>query len=180
MSNLVFRHTLPILLLLGPAAALAQQPPKVLVATGKEMMAELLDPGALDCVGGKPAGPPLQCSPGTKSIFVWNWVSTQGYQDVVGTAAVMTRGRNKVVMHCNLDQNYYGHCWGTFEWEVAELGGKWEGVWSGFWDFAGNIVSYNATGYGSGGQLEGLRIEKESAWPGGAQPGTFVLKVLAK
>jgi len=53
-------------------------------------------------------------------------------------------------------------------------------VWSGTWDFAANRVSYHLTGYGSGGQLEGLRIEKESAWPGGTQSGTFIVSVHAK
>ncbi len=171
---------LPFVLLLTPAVALAQQPPKILVATGKEMLVELLNPGTLLCVGGQPTGRPAQCSPGTRRIFIWNWVSVQGYQDIVGTAAAMFRGRNTIVMHCNLDENYYGHCWGTFEWAAPEMGGRWEGVWSGPWDMAANCTSYRATGYGSGGQLEGLQVEKESAWPGGTQSGTFVVKVLAK
>ena len=179
MSNLMFRHILPIFLLLAPVAR-AQQPPKILVATGKEMSVELLNPGVLECVGGQPAGPPFRCSPGTSRIFFWNSVAVQGYQDVAGTAAAMFRGRNTIVMHCNLDQNYYGHCWGTFELDIPEMGGKWEGAWSGIWDYAANRVSYHMTGYGSGGQLEGLRFEKESVWPGGTQPGTFVVKVLAK
>jgi len=180
MSNLVFRPTLPMVLLLAPAAALAQQPPKILVATGQEMSVGVLNPGTLECVNGRPAGSFLQCSPGTTRISVWNSVGVQGYQDVVGTAAAMFRGRSTVVMHCNLDGNYYGHCWGTFEMEVAEMGGKWVGAWSGLYDLAANVVSYRASGYGSGGQLELLRFEKESVWPGGPQPGTFVFKVLAK
>ncbi|MBI4904444.1 MAG: hypothetical protein HY820_12455 [Acidobacteria bacterium] len=179
MFNFVSRHILPVLLLVGPAAH-AQQLPKVLVASGKEILVELLSPGELDCVGGQPTGRPLQCSPGTSRILLTNWVSVQGYEDVTGTAAAMTRGLNTIVMHCNLDRNYYGHCWGTFEWEVAEMGGKWQGVWSGIWDFAANRVSYHLTGYGSGGQLEGLRIEKESVWHGGTQSGTFVVNLLAK
>ncbi len=180
MSHRMLRHALPVLLLLAPAAAFAQQPSKILVATGKEMSVGLLDPGVLLCEGGQPTGRPAQCSPGTKRIFIWNWVSVQGYQDVAGTAAAMLRGRSTIVMHCNLDQNYYGHCWGTFEMAVPEMDGKWEGVWSGPWDMLANCTSYRMTGYGSGGQLEGLRLEKESAWPGGTQPGTFVMKVLAK
>ena len=180
MFHRIVRNTLPVFLLLAPAAALAQQSPKVLVATGKEMSVGLVDPGTLECAGGQPAGRPAQCTPGTKRIFIWNWVSVQGYTDVAGTAAAMFRGRATVVMHCSLDENYYGHCWGTFEMAVPEMDGKWEGVWSGPWDMAANITSYRMTGYGSGGRLEGLRLEKESVWPGGAQQGTFVAKVIAK
>ncbi len=93
MSNLRFRYILPVLLLLGPAAR-AQQPPKILVATGKEMSVGVVNPGTLDCVGGQPTGRPLQCSPGTSKIFFWNYVGVQGYEGVEGTAAAMTRGRN--------------------------------------------------------------------------------------
>ncbi len=180
MSHRIFRHVLPVLILYGTVAR-AQQPPKVLIATGKEMAVELLDPGTLACIGGQPTGGPLQCSPGTSKILSAYTVSVQGYEDVVGTAAAMFRGgRNTIVTHCNLDANYYGHCWGHFAWNIPEMGGRWEGVWSGIWDYAANRVSYHMTGYGSGGQLEGLRFEKESAWPGGIPSGTFVVKVVAK
>jgi hypothetical protein len=173
------RQILPFALLLAPVAC-AQQTPKVLMATGKEEMAQLLDPGSLDCVGGKPTGTPLQCTPGTTKVFLWNWVSTQRSQDVVGTAAALIGGQNKLVMNCNLDQTYYGHCWGIFEWEIPGAGGKWEGVWSGVSEYATNRVTYHLTGYGTGGQLEGLQIEKEGVWPGGTQLGTFVVKVTKK
>jgi hypothetical protein len=155
-----------MVLLMAPVVR-AQQPPKVLVASGKEMAVELLDPGTLACIGGQPTGRPLQCSAGTSRVLLSYWVSVQGYEDVVGTAAAMFRGRNTIVMHCRLDATYYGHCWGHFSWDVPEMGGNWEGVWSGIWDFAANRVSYHLTGYGNGGQLEGLQIEKESIWSGG-------------
>src|SRR5512133_3947079 len=73
MFNLNYRPILPILLLLGPVAR-AQQPPKILVAAGKERSVGQLNPGALDCAGGQPTGRPLQCSPGTSRIFLWNSV----------------------------------------------------------------------------------------------------------
>jgi hypothetical protein len=180
MLYIMFRYIPFLFLLLAPAAAFAQQPPKVLVASGKEVAAGMLDPGMLACIGGQPSGRPLQCSQGTSRILFSYVVSQQGYQDVVGTAAAMFRGQNTIVMHCNLDANYYGHCWGHFVWDAPDAGGKWEGVWSGMWDYSANRVSYQMTGYGTGGQLEGLRFEKESAWPGGTPSGTFVVKVFAK
>ena len=179
MSCIIFHHALPLVLLLAPAA-FAQQSAKVLVASGKEVAAGMLDPSMLACIDGKPTGKPLQCTPGTSKVLLSYWVSLQAYQDVVGTAAAMFRGQNTIVMHCVLDANYYGHCWGHFAWDAPDLAGKWEGVWSGVWDFAANRVSYHMTGYGSGGQLEGLQFERESAWPGGTAAGTFVVKVFAK
>ncbi len=173
-------RVLLFVLLLASATAFAQQSPKILVATGKFQFVETLNPGALDCAGGQPTGRQLQCSPGTKKISAWNWVGVQGYQDVAGTAATMVGGRNTLVMHCNLDEKYYGHCWGTFEWAVPEMDGKWEGVWSGPWDMSASGTSFHMTGYGSGGRLEGLRLELEGVGSGSTAPGTFVLKVEAK
>jgi hypothetical protein len=183
MSHGLLRHALPVVLLLAPAAALAQQPPKILVATGKEMQGEMLAPGTLVCVGGQPTGLPLPnppCSPGTRRVLMWNVVGVQIYQDVAGTAAAMLRGRSTIVMHCNLDENYFGHCWGTFQLPVPEMGGQWEGVWSGPWDMATNCTPYRASGFGAGGQLDGLRLDKESVWPGGTQSGTFIARVQGK
>ncbi len=178
MSESILRYSLPVLLLLAPLAQ-AQQPSRMLEAAGREKAGEILSPGAMNCVGGQAVGP-LKCSPGTSKIFVWNWVSTQAYLEVAGTAAPMIDGTSMVVMHCNLDETYYGHCWGTFVWAVPDMGGIWEGVWSGTWNYATNQGSYKMTGYGTGGKLEGLHLEKETVGVGGAEPGKFLVKVSAE
>jgi hypothetical protein len=107
-------------------------------------------------------------------------MSQYEYQDVTGTAAAMFGGKNHTVSHCNLDENYYGHCWGTFEWTIPELGGKWEGVWGGMHDMLAGVVSYSSIGFGSGGKLEGLQLRYEGANPGGGGRVVFIAKVLAK
>ena len=111
------RHRiLPLLLLLAPAGALAQAPSKVLVATAKEVLTDVVTPGTIVCVGGAPTnnpqGPP--CSPGTRQVLISYRNTLAQYQEVTGSAAALIRGQVNVVVHCNLDGNYYGHCWGHF------------------------------------------------------------------
>jgi len=163
------RHRiLPLLLLLAPAGALAQAPSKVLVATAKEVLTDVVTPGTIVCVGGAPTnnpqGPP--CSPGTKQVLISYRNTLAQYQEVTGSAAALIRGQVNVVVHCNLDGNYYGHCWGHFVWTVPEAGGQWEGTWGGPHDMLTNTVSYSAVGFGSGGKLEGLQLKWEAAYTG--------------
>jgi len=117
-----------IYLLLVPTFAVAQAPSKVLVATAKEVMVDLVSPGTLACIGGiptnNPQGPP--CSPETQQILIAYRVSTTGYQEVTGSAASLINGQVMVVTHYRLDSNYYGHCWGHFVWSVPGAGGLWE------------------------------------------------------
>lgn len=166
-----------LVLLLAPAAALAQPEPKVLVAVGKEVVVNVLSPGTLHCVGGTPTnnpqGPP--CSPGTTRILISNRASVAQYQDVAGSAAALLQGQNTIVTHCVLDQNYYGHCWGHFAWAIPGAGGQWEGSWGGMFDMLTNSVSYSATGHGNGGKLESLRMQFEAAYTGPG-PGFFIAR----
>jgi len=57
-------------------------------------------------------------------------VSTE-IQEVAGPAAAMYRARSTSSATGNLDANFYGHCWGTYELTIPELGGRWEGTWGG-------------------------------------------------
>jgi hypothetical protein len=83
-------------------------------------------------------------------------------------------------MQCNLDEKYYGFCWGTLEFLVPELGGKWEGAWSGMIDFATGAASMSGDAYGYAGKLEGLRMKCEETNPGGGVPRTILAKVWAQ
>ena len=169
------------LVLLLPMAALAQPPSKVLVVTGKEVLTDIVSLGNLACVGGAPSnnpqGPP--CTPGTTRILFSYRNTLARYDEVTGSAAAMAQGQNNIVTHCNLDQNYYGHCWGHFVWTIPGSGGQWEGTWNGKMDMATNTVSYSATGYGYGGTLEGLQMKYEAAYTGPG-PGLFIAKVSPK
>jgi hypothetical protein len=169
-----------MILLLAPAAALAQPEPKVLVATGKEVT-QTVSPGVLICEGGQPTGqafPP--CSPSTKKILLRNLIMVGTYSEVTGTAAGMFRGKSTIITQCNLDDKYYGFCWGTLEWAAPELEGKWEGSWWGVLDFVASAGSISADCYGYGGKLEGLRMRFDEVEPGAGLPTTFIARVLAK
>lgn len=160
------------------AAAFAQTPSKVPVATVKEVMTGVPSPGTLVCVGGTPAtnpqGPP--CSPGTRQVLISHRNSLFDLQEVTGSAAGLVKGQVSVVVHCNLDGNYYGYCWGHFEWTVPEAGGKWEGTWGGMHDLLTNTISYSATGFGNGGKLQGLQLRYEAAYTGPG-PGFGIARV---
>lgn len=167
-----------LLLLVASADAIAQAPSKVLVATAKEAMTGLASPGSLVCVGGTPAsdpqGPP--CSPGTRQILISYRNSLFEFQDIAGSAAGLIKGQASIVVHCNLDSNYYGYCWGHFVWTVPEAGGKWEGTWGGMHDLLTNTISYSATGFGTGGRLQGLQLKYEAVYTGPG-PGFGIAKI---
>ena len=174
-------HRMPcLLLLLVPAAVLAQPPSKVLVATGTEVMTSIVSPGTLACIGGTPTGlwpqfPP--CGPGTTRIMFSYRNALFNYQQVSGSAASLVAGTNNVVTHCNVDANGYGHCWGHFVWTVPGAGGQWEGSWSGMFDVLMNTNSYTLTGHGYGGKLEGLQLRSESVATGPGEPTVFIVKI---
>ncbi|MBM3746282.1 MAG: hypothetical protein FJW34_10840 [Acidobacteria bacterium] len=157
----------------GPAAA-----SKVLVASGKPT-SQIVNPGILICEGGQPTGlaAPM-CSPGTTKILIRNLIQEGAYQDLTGTAAAIFRGKFTAVTQCNLDDKYYGFCWGTFEWAVPEMGGKFEGSWSGVLDYAIHAGYLSGNAYGYGGKLEGLRMTFDELYPGGTAPWVGILKVL--
>jgi hypothetical protein len=176
------RKFLVVFLLAATAAAVAQTGSKVLIAVAKATVVEVKSPGSLTCEGGQPTndpqGPP--CSPGTKRIFIWNRMSVLEILEAAGPAAAMYRGKVNVVCHCNVDEKMYGHCWGTYEIDIPELGGRWEGSWAGPHDLATGTTSFSAVGYGYGGKLEGLEIREQAAFPGGTAPGTVIVRVTTK
>lgn len=169
-----------LLLLLVPAAVLAQTSSKVLVATGTEVITSVVSPGTLACIGGTPTGlwpqfPP--CSPGTTRILFSYRNALANYLQVSGSAASLIQGTTNIVTHCNVDANAYGHCWGHFVLTVPGAGGQWEGSWSGMFDVLTNNSSYSGTAYGYGGKLEGLQMRCEWADTGPGQPTVFIAKI---
>jgi hypothetical protein len=178
----MIRRFLLVFFLVATVAALAQPSSKVLGALAKVTLGEVKSPGSLDCQGGQPGTDPqgLPCSPGTKRIFVWNRMSVMDIQEVTGPAAAMYQGKINIVCHCNFDANYSGHCWGTYELPIPELGGRWEGTWSGPFDMLAGTQILNAVAYGYGGKLEGLEIREHAIIPGGTAPQTVIVRVTSQ
>ncbi len=171
-------------LLAAAAPALEAQGPapasKLLVATGKEIM-QVVSPGILICEGGQPTGllAPL-CSPSTKRILIRNAIAEATYQDVTGTAAALVGGKATIVTQCNLDDKYFGFCWGTWEWAAPGQAGKWEGSWSSTTDYAAAVGAVSSELCGYGGKLEGLQMKYVSVYPGGMTPATFTVRLVSQ
>jgi hypothetical protein len=176
-----------LLLVLLPGGIFAQTASKVLVATGTDVITSVVSPGTIACIGGTPGtnpqGPP--CSPGTTRFLMSYRNALGSHEQVSGSAASLIQGTYNIVTHCNMDGNYYGHCWGHFVLTVPGAEGHWEGSWSGVFDIATNNLSYSGTAYGNGGKLEGLqlRIEWAATGPGPTGPeqrATFIARVSGK
>src|SRR5581483_1192910 len=165
---------------LVPLGVLAQPSSKVLVAAGREVTVQVLNPGTLECIGGTPTGNPQGplCSPGTKRILLKDRKSVNQYQEITGSAATLIQGSNVTITNCNLDENYQGQCGGRFEWTVPAAAGRWEGFWGGEFDMATGNIRYSATGIGHRGQLEKMHMQYEAAYTGPG-PGFSILNLRA-
>ena len=178
----MLRNFLLLFLILGLAAASAQPGPlKVLVATGTPAQVQLINPGWWECEGGQKTttGPPF-CSPGTKSSWVWGLSSKYEYKDLSGSAADLLTGVQITSVIGNFDSNYYGFMFGTFQWKVPGAGGTWFGTFTATADQMRGLLINKAVAYGSGGTLEGLKMEYTQVNPGGAPPPVFVAVVTGK
>jgi hypothetical protein len=149
-----------------------------LYATAKEVGAPGGTSGTVTCIGGTPQGP--FCSPETKKILVRGAIRFFNYQELAGPAAAFFNGTPRYVFNCNLDKNYSGPCWGTFEWPIADKGGKWEGTFTGEIDLLKSFVNASVNGHGVGGELDGLQMKYDVLYPGGVPYGTAILRVLDK
>ena len=163
---------------LSLVSAGAEDNHKFLMATGQMCHAAYLDPGTIKCIGGSFDPTTGWCTPGTRKTLTRNTVSLWSSSGVAGSAASMFQGPQTSVTNCNLDENLQGECWGTFERNI-EAGGKWEGTWSGKFDFINNIFAESAVGHGQGGDVDGLNMKTEGMSPGGSSTCfTFFAQVI--
>lgn len=154
---------------------------KFIYATAKEVGAPGGTSGTVTCIGGQLTGLPFPfCSPETRKILVRGAIRFFNYQELAGPAAAFFNGTPRYVFNCNWDKNYAGPCWGTFEWPIADKGGKWEGTFTGEVDLLKSFVIASAHGHGAGGELEGLQMKYDILYPGGVPYGTAILRVLDK
>lgn len=147
------------LMMMPTISALAQDSSKVLVAVGKEVRTETISPGTVTCENGQPTGQIPPCSPSTTKIVLRGMSNKYVAQDVSGTATAYLGGWNITNVNADLDSGWYGHMWGTAEWTVPDMGGVWQGTFSVVADQGKGIVVNKAIFYGSGGKLEGLKME---------------------
>ena len=120
----MLRQVLIIFFVLGWAVACAQTSPKVLVATGKVVAAGAVSPGTWLCENGGLTGGSPPCGPTTTRVFIQSMSNKYVQQDVTGSAAAMVGGTNITTVNGNFDATYFGQMWGTFQWAVPDMGGR--------------------------------------------------------
>ena len=149
----------------GPAAA--DQHPKFIVGDAQIGYMQTVQPPEIRCVGGQPTGLPFpMCSEGTKRIIGKKEVQIWGPGVMSDSVRAMLDGPITFVVNCTLDANYRGPCWGTFEWDVPNVG-----KWAGFWVApVMDLITYESqmsmVGFGVSGQLHG----KQMKFDGGSAP----------
>jgi hypothetical protein len=136
--------------------------------TTTEIELGLLQPGTVECPGGQPTGlwpigPP--CSAGSRfhirgAVFAY----------IVNASDPRVSGKRFVVVNGNFDGWTIfgpgsGPMWGTTRLEVAG-GGVWEGTWTGKRTVTGDnfFVSIRGEAHGTGGSVEGLKLDSKSAF----------------
>ena len=124
---------------------------------GDFVPSEILDPGIWTYPGG--------------NWHVRGMVGT--YQQVMPGSDPRCSGLNTVVTHANWDAGGAGPSWGTFHVtpnEYSNYTGGWDGTWTGM-SYADGSASIQVVGHGYG-DLEGLHVFVDIAFPGLFAPGT--------
>ena len=95
------------------------------------------------------------------------------YQQVMPSSDPRCSGLNTVVTNANWDIGGAGPSWGTFHVvpnEYSNYTGGWDGTWRGM-SYADGSASIQVVGHGYG-DLEGLHVFVDIAFPGLFAPGT--------
>jgi hypothetical protein len=117
---------------------------------------------------------------GRKKVYLSYMSNKYSMQDLTGSASELLAGENTTVVHGVFDGNYFGHMWSHFEWAVPVAGGVWQGSFSSTADQFRGLQMMKAVGHGSGGKLEGLRLELYYVNSGSGQPACFIAQVTNK
>lgn len=149
-----------------PASATAQDPRAVNGTVLLGFTQTLLAP-TTTCLGGEPADqsvpPYLPCSPGTSLAMGRSEVQVWTPASPSASVEALVDGPITFVVNCDMNGQYRGPCWGTFEWIVPGVG-----TWAGYWTAPiMDLVTYESrislVGLGTGGDIDGKRIELTGA-----------------
>ena len=177
----MLQRILVIFFMLGWSVGSAQPGPmKVFVGIGKQVHLQSVSPGTWVCEGGERRTTGPGCSAGTKKVHLSSMSNKYSMQDLTGSATDLLAGENTTVVNGVFDGNSVGHMWGHFEWTVPAAKGVWQGSFSSTADQARGLQMLRAVGYGSGGKLEGLRLELYYVNSGSGQPAYFFAQVTSK
>jgi len=111
------------------------------------------------CEGGVPTPEgPFPCSEGTKRVFGRSEAQLWYPNAPTENVAPLLNGPITFVVNCNMDGQYRGPCWGTFEWDVPGVG-VWEGTWTApVMDLVTYESQVSMVGHGVGGAIEGKQL----------------------
>ncbi len=157
-----------ILALVAPVAASGEGPRAV---NGKVLLGFTAEVGlpVITCVGGLPSVP--YCDSNTTQVLGRLEVQTWTPASLSRSVAKFLNGPITFVVNCDLNAQFRGPCWGTFEWKVPGVG-----TWTGFWTAPiMDLLTYESqlsmVGVGSGGEINGRHLELD----GSAAPGDWYI-----
>ncbi len=143
-----------------------------------------LNYGTFFCPGGEPTGPfppYAPCSPGSRVNFrgvVFQHSETASDSRMIGTMQIVFNGNTDGWTLGPPVGPGSGPVWGTWRMEVTE-GGVWEGTYTGDRKVtpAGVVSSMKFVGEGTGGRIEGAKVQFEVYAPHN-KPSTFEGRIL--
>ena len=126
-------------------------------------------PPDVTCAGGEPSGLPFPpCSAETTHALARGEIQTWGpvpFSDVEPVPELLN-GPITFVVNCNMNADYRGPCWGTFEWDIPGIG-TWEGSWTApVMDLLTYESRLSMVGHGVGGEIDGKQLK----FDGGSAP----------
>jgi len=181
MAKRITLAVVVLVLVAFPVALGADHNPKFIVGSGLLAYGEEVSPPeVVRCLGGEPTGLTfpygLPCSEGTHRIIARNEVQIWFPLSVSDDAAELLNGEITLTVNCNFNAQYRGPCWGTFTWEVPEVG-TWEGHWTTPVQDLGTYESVmNMVGFGEGGEIDGKQIKLD----GYSDPGDYYVTFTAR
>ena len=172
----MIRKLVVVLLALAVAGPLwARGGPRFVVGDGLLGYVSTEVQPTVKCVGGVPTGYP-HCSSGTRRIITRGEVQTWTAIGVSAGIAEFLDGPLTFHINCNFNADYRGPCWGTFSWDVPDMG-TWEGhVFAPVMDlntYESELVMF---GFGDGGDLDGKTLKLE----GSSDPGDWYIAFTAR
>jgi hypothetical protein len=151
-----------VAVVLASTVATAGQAPRVIIGRAQLGWVGTTSGPEVKCVGGQPADPTqypyLPCSAGTTRAISRSEVQAWTAASASRSVAKLLAGPLTFVVNCDMNAQYRGPCWGTFEWEIPGIG-----TWAGFWTApVMDLMTYESkmsmVGVGTGGEIDGKHL----------------------
>jgi hypothetical protein len=157
---------------LGAAASAVGDGPGFVVGQAQLGYVGTVAPPEVKCAGGEPTGLPFpHCTEGTQRILGRSEVQTWEPAFLTPNLQPLLGGPITFVVNCNFNAAYRGPCWGTFTWDIPDVG-TWEGQWTApVMDLMTYESRLSMVGFGRDGAIDG----KQLRFDGGSAPGDWYI-----